>query len=143
MNFDWNSIVLALIGGALIGLAASLLLIFSGRVAGVSGIVFRSLSAKGDRAWRWTFLLGLFAGGFALHLFYPQSVTIPENYHFFQIVLAGLLVGFGSALGNGCTSGHGVCGISRLSMRSILATMSFMASGAIMVFVLRNFFGGL
>src|ERR1700742_116185 len=109
---------LSLLGGALIGASASLLLYLSGRIAGISGIVAGLLRPRaGETAWRAAFVLGLFAGGAIVRAYAPQSfettpVTVP------WIIASGLLVGFGTRLGGGCTSGHGVCGISRLSKRS-------------------------
>ncbi len=135
--------VSAAIGGALIGLAAVLLTLFTGRIAGVSGIFGGCLSFDaGDKGWRIAFIAGLIlaplAGGlvgFALPL--PE---MPASW--IVIVAAGLLVGFGTRLGGGCTSGHGVCGIARLSPRSIVATTIFMATAVVVVAVTRHMFGG-
>lgn len=123
----------ALIGGALIGVAASLLLLGSGRIAGISGILGGLLTpTPGDRLWRALFLLGLLAAGVFGALFAPQLIgSSPRSVP--VLVAAGLLVGIGTRLGNGCTSGHGVCGISRLSPRSIFATVTFIAAGMIVV----------
>lgn len=138
--------VTALIGGALIGLSAALLMLFSGRVAGISGILGDLLLARANyRDWRIAFLGGLVAaplfyalvglvGGFTL----PR----PAMPGWMSVVLGGLLVGFGVRLGGGCTSGHGVCGLARLSPRSIVATMIFMATAAVVVFLLRHGTGG-
>jgi uncharacterized membrane protein YedE/YeeE len=121
--------VSALLGGALIGLAASLLLFFTGRVAGISGIVGGLLRPEpGEGAWRATFIAGLLVGGAALLAFSPASIGVPTR-PFGALAASGLLVGFGARLGRGCTSGHGVCGISRLSPRSLIATATFMATG--------------
>ena len=130
------------LGGILIGTASLLLLAFHGRIAGVSGIVGGLAGAATcDRRWRIAFMIGLVTGGailsFALPSVYPK--TIPELSPL--LLLAGVLVGYGTRLGNGCTSGHGVCGISRFSPRSLLATMTFMTTGAIAVYVLRHILG--
>ncbi len=127
--------IAALIGGAIIGIAVSLMLIFNGRVTGISGIVSGVLTPqKNDAAWRILFLLGLLSGGIILRVVHPESfVSLSNNMTLFDYALAGFLVGFGTLLGNGCTSGHGVCGISRLSMRSMLATVVFIFFGMISV----------
>jgi len=131
-----------LLGGALIGLAAVLLLIANGRIAGVSGIVGGLLALKpGDTTWRVTFVLGLWLGalvyaGIRGELFeFDLQATLPVT------IAAGLLVGFGAQLGSGCTSGHGVCGIARFSKRSTVATLVFMAAGIATVFVTRHVIG--
>src|SRR5690349_8922987 len=106
----------ALSGGVLIGLGASLLLLCNGEIAGISGIFEGLLARKaGDIAWRIAFCLGLLAGGAALLSFYPSAFSLPANRPLASIAIAGLLVGYGARLGGGCTSGHGVCGISRFS----------------------------
>jgi uncharacterized membrane protein YedE/YeeE len=132
----------SLAGGALIGLAASLLLIGLGRVAGISGIVSNALPGKaGDRAWRVTFLLGLVLAGVTAALFAPGAVgDSPRSLG--AVAAAGLLVGLGTRLGSGCTSGHGVCGVSRLSPRSLVATLSFLLSGGLTVALWRWLGGG-
>ena len=120
----------ALIGGAMIGLAAVLLLKFNGRVAGISGIVNGALARQsGDRLWRLLFIAGLVVGGFTYQLATDQPIIMREGFPIAQLVIAGLLVGFGTRLGSGCTSGHGVCGIARLSPRSIVATVVFLGTG--------------
>jgi uncharacterized membrane protein YedE/YeeE len=132
----------SLAGGALIGLAASLLLIGQGRIAGISGIASNALiGKKGDRAWRAAFLLGLALAGFASALLAPASVGHSPR-PLALVVGAGLLVGFGTRLGSGCTSGHGVCGVSRLSPRSLVATLTFLLTGAMTVALMRWFRGG-
>lgn len=118
----------ALIGGSLIGLGALILFIYSGRIAGVSGIVSNALFSARHRQWRIAFLLGLITGPLLLsQLMTDFSYSTPELS--WQVIVAGLLVGLGTAWGNGCTTGHGICGISRLSPRSIVATVIFMAVG--------------
>lgn len=134
----------ALVGGALIGLSASLLLLFNGRIAGISGIAGGVLSSphRAELGWRLTFLGGLVGGGFLLRALWPQVLGAPVVTGAGWVMAAGLLVGFGTRLGNGCTSGHGVCGLSRGSKRSLLATLTFMATGAATVFLVRQVFGG-
>jgi uncharacterized membrane protein YedE/YeeE len=133
----------SLIGGMLIGLSASALLLFDGKIAGISGIVGGILSpAKNDTLWRLLFVVGLLTGGFFFYHISPQSFEIGISRSTGALILAGLLVGFGSRLGNGCTSGHGVCGISRFSKRSILATVTFMATGILTVFIINHLLGG-
>ena len=132
----------ALIGGALIGLAAALMLLLSGRIAGVSGIVGNLLRpAKGDWGWRVAFVAGLVVAPLLVQWATDNPVSITIDSNLALLVSAGLLVGFGTSLGSGCTSGHGVCGISRLSPRSILATVVFMAAGAATVYVMRHVVG--
>jgi uncharacterized membrane protein YedE/YeeE len=127
----------------LIGLSASLLLLFDGKIAGISGIVAGMLSPKkNDTCWRIVFVGGLLTGGLLLQLFAPQSFAIDITRSSGALVLAGLLVGFGTRLGNGCTSGHGVCGLSRGSKRSLIATAAFMATGAATVYVINHLLGG-
>ncbi len=139
---DMSSLIPPLVGGALIGLSASLMLLFNGRVAGISGIVGGLLTpVRGDTAWRVLFFSGLLIGGVLLRLVRPESFGASAEVSAGGLALvagAGVLVGIGSRLGNGCTSGHGVCGISRGSMRSIAATMTFMATGMLTVFVVRH-----
>jgi uncharacterized membrane protein YedE/YeeE len=130
------------IGGALIGLASALLMLFTGRIAGISGIFGESLAiGGGDKGWRFSFILGLViapllsgSAGYPLPL--PR---MPDSW--IVIVAAGLLVGFGSRLGGGCTSGHGVCGIARLSPRSLMATVLFMTTAMMVVAVMRRVIG--
>ncbi len=132
----------ALIGGALIGLAASLLMLFNGRTAGVSGIFEGLLAPKSSEfAWRLMFVAGLAIGGFGWFLASPESFEITLERHWLTVAAAGLLVGFGARLGSGCTSGHGVCGISGLRRRSLLHVVTFILSGAVTV-VFVNQFGG-
>lgn len=138
-----NASLLPLLGGVLIGLSASLLLLFNGRVAGISGIAGGLVApARGEVAWRATFVLGLVGGGVLLSVLFPQLLGAPVVSGAVAPVLAGLLVGFGTRLANGCTSGHGVCGLSRGALRSLVATLTFMATGALTVFVVRHVLGG-
>lgn len=132
----------SLLGGAMIGLAAALLLLANGKVAGVSGILARCLAPeRGDLAWRIAFLCGLPLGAtFVIWLTGdPHGFSISDRFP--VLVAGGLLVGFGTSLGGGCTSGHGVCGLARGSKRSLLATLTFMATGALTVFVARHVLG--
>ncbi|PJG58867.1 YeeE/YedE family protein [Aeromonas cavernicola] len=128
---------LALLGGSLIGLAALLLLLFNGRMAGISSILVGALAQQ--EAWRWLFLLGLAMGAWLAFLLewavLPDLTRLPA---WPLVLLAGLLVGVGTRLANGCTSGHGICGIGRLSARSVIATLTFMISAACTVFVTRH-----
>jgi uncharacterized protein len=129
----------ALLGGILIGLAASALLLFDGRIAGISGIVGGLvLPRRGDVGWRGSFVAGLLAGGVVLRLVHPAAMALSFDIPPVAVVVAGLLVGVGTRVGGGCTSGHGVCGIARGSIRSLAATVTFMATGAITVFVVRH-----
>ena len=125
-------------GGVSIGLAVALLVLFNGRIAGVSGILGGLLQwPKGDAAWRLAFLLGLVAAPAAYSLFAPlPAVRVDAGTA--TLVAAGLLVGLGTRYGAGCTSGHGVCGLSRRSPRSLVATAAFMAAGFVTVFIVRH-----
>lgn len=140
MNLDWNHFTPgpALAGGLLIGLAAGMLVLFAGRIAGISGIVGGLLSSMaGDRAWRLAFLGGLLVSPWIYALLAgPVRPRIDAGWG--TLLLAGLLVGVGTRYGGGCTSGHGVCGLSRVSPRSAVATAAFMATGFATVFVLRH-----
>lgn len=132
-----------LIGGALIGLAASLLLLGSGRIAGVSGIAAGALFGRdaAERSWRRAFVAGLVAAGVPFVLFAPGAIgTSPRSM--LWLAVSGLLVGVGTRIGNGCTSGHGVCGVSRLSPRSLAATALFVATGMVTVALWRLLTGG-
>ncbi len=127
----------ALVGGILIGLAVSLVLLTHGRAAGISGLWAGVLRPSQDRAFRVWFFAGLVATGLAVRFFFPQAFGTGVAAPLGLTVAAGLLVGYGTRLGGGCTSGHGVCGNSRLEVRSIVATITFMLTGAIAVFALR------
>ncbi len=129
----------AFLGGILIGLAVSVMLVFNGRVTGISGIIQGSLFESDGKFWRISLLLGLILGGLTLSILNPELVSQTYTIEKWRYPVAGILVGFGTLLGSGCTSGHGVCGISRLSVRSILATMSFIGFGILTVFILRMF----
>jgi uncharacterized membrane protein YedE/YeeE len=131
----------ALIGGALIGLAATLLYAMLGRIAGVSGIVNSAVDEKADRGWRIAFLFGLVAAASMWLL--GTGVAPRTGFPLPWLITAGLLVGFGTRLGSGCTSGHGICGLSRLSKRSLVAVLVFMGAGFATVYVLRHVAGGI
>lgn len=140
---DYNSWLMSLTGGILIGIAASAMLLYTGRIFGVSGILAGVLlPKKNDIGWRLAALGGLMSAGVLLLLFRPEAIMIANESSYWRYIGAGLLVGFGTQLGGGCTSGHGVCGISRLSPRSIIATLVFMSTGMLMVALLRAI-GGL
>jgi hypothetical protein len=133
----------AAIGGALIGFAAVLLMALNGRVAGVSGIVAGALGplrkeAGGDMSWRLAFVAGLIVAPFVFGLVSDHSVEIAAPHPLWAMALGGLLVGYGTRLGSGCTSGHGVCGVARLSRRSLAATLTFMATSIATVFILHH-----
>lgn len=140
MTVDWNAFTpgAALAGGLLVGFAVAIFLLFNGRIAGISGIVGGLLRpARGDVGWRLAFVLGLVAAPVA----YALVATLPSpriDASYPALVIAGLLVGAGTRYGSGCTSGHGVCGLSRLSPRSLAATLAFMGAGIATVFVLRH-----
>lgn len=140
MTIDWNAFTpwSSLAGGVLIGLAAAVLVLMNGRVAGISGILGGLLrSVHGDRGWRLAFLSGLIGAPLLFALVHPlPAVQVEADYP--TLLLAGLAVGIGTRYGAGCTSGHGVCGLSRLSLRSLAATVTFMAAGFVMVYVVRH-----
>jgi uncharacterized protein len=126
-------------GGVLIGLAVTWMLLFTGRVTGISGIIESTLSRKENSWWRPLFLLGLFFGGLILNFQDSDFFSNTTDRSLPIIIGAGLLVGIGTACANGCTSGHGICGLSRLSKRSMAATMTFMLFGALTVFIYVRF----
>ena len=128
----------ALVGGLLIGTAATALLYLLGRVAGISGILWSAVSGASDNAWRWLFLAGMVAGALLYHWLSGAPYPDPSSLGWHYVLAGGLLVGFGTRLGSGCTSGHGVCGIARLSFRSLVATVTFMTTGMLTVYLLRH-----
>ncbi len=131
----------ALLGGALIGASASLLLVFNGRVAGISSILAGAMHPHDpDARWRWTFLAGLLFGALLLRTFASSAVSAPHT-PIALALLSGVLVGVGTRMSGGCTSGHGVCGISRGSTRSVAATVTFMATGALSTWVVYHLLG--
>lgn len=134
--------VSGLLGGAMIGLAASALLLLNGRIAGISGILGGSLEgSKDDRLWRIFFLIGLVVGPWLVTAVRGRPPEIVMQAPLLILVVAGVLVGFGTRLGKGCTSGHGVCGVARASTRSIVATVVFFLAAAITVFITRHVLG--
>lgn len=141
MTIDWNNFTpwSSLAGGLIIGLASVMFLMFNGRLAGISGIVGGLINPKkGDISWRITFMAGLVLSPLAFSMILPlPKIHISANYC--VVILAGLLVGIGTRYGSGCTSGHGVCGLSRRSPRSIVATIAFMLAGFVTVYVVRHF----
>lgn len=133
----------SLLGGVLIGLGASAMLLLNGKIAGISGILAGVLKpVKGDTLWRVCFLAGLLAGGLLLLEWLPGAFDFGIIRPFPLLAIAGLLVGFGTRLGSGCTSGHGICGVSRLSPRSLVATATFIFTGALVVYLLNHLAGG-
>jgi uncharacterized membrane protein YedE/YeeE len=141
MSLAWSasSVVAALSGGALIGAAASLLLRVNGRIAGVSGILSGLFSREREEVtWRVLFVAGLLVGGALFAILQPAALAVEHPPSARVVVVSGILVGVGTRLSAGCTSGHGVCGISRLSLRSIAATLTFLAAGMITVFFVRH-----
>jgi len=136
--------VASAIGGALIGLSAALFMLWHGRIAGISGILGGLLTAAGraGSGWRLPFLLGLIVGGVVLGQLYPAGFSVDVVRSPAALISAGVLVGWGTQLGSGCTSGHGVCGLARLSPRSLAATLTFMGTGAVTAAVVTHVFGG-
>jgi len=143
MSVDWNAFTpwSALVGGVLIGIAAAMFALLNGRIAGISGVIGGLLKpAPGDVAWRAAFVVGLLSAPLVYSLFavLPElHIAAPSG----TLVLAGLVVGIGTRYGSGCTSGHGVCGLSRLSPRSLVATATFMGAGFVTVYVIRHLLG--
>ncbi|MGJ7566740.1 YeeE/YedE family protein [Variovorax sp. GB1R11] len=143
MSIDWSHFtpLAALAGGVLIGIAAAMFALLNGRIAGISGVLGGLLRpAKGDRAWRIAFVLGL-VGAPALYLLAAALPKPQIDAGYGALILAGLLVGIGTRYGSGCTSGHGVCGLSRMSPRSLVATAAFMGAGFATVFITRHLLG--
>lgn len=140
-DFTHSSYIAGLSGGLLIGIAAALFVLLNGRIAGISGILGGLLQAdKGDKLWRVMFLLGMAAAPYV----YQIAIDLPAatiEAGTVQLIIAGLMVGLGTSYASGCTSGHGVCGISRGSMRSIVATLTFMMAGFITVYLTRHLIG--
>jgi uncharacterized membrane protein YedE/YeeE len=147
MNIDWAHFTpyASLTGGIILGLASAMFILLNGRILGISGILGGLMPPKlSDTWWRIAFLLGLFAAPTVFHAVMPvEWVTAPRiDADVLSVIGAGLLVGIGTRYASGCTSGHGVCGLSRLSPRSLVATLSFMGAGFLIVYVLRHPFQG-
>ena len=144
MQIDWISFtpIPSLLGGMILGIAAALYVLLHGRILGISGIISGLLHPKlSDFAWRVSLVFGLISAPFLAAMFFGIFPVVEIEADWIAIVIAGLSVGFGAQYGSGCTSGHGVCGLSRLSPRSLVATLSFMSAGFIMVFILRHVIG--
>ncbi|MGZ8180809.1 MAG: YeeE/YedE family protein [Methylobacter sp.] len=141
-DFTHSAYIAGLAGGLLIGTAAALFVLLNGRIAGISGILAGLIqTGKGDKIWRMMFVLGLVASPFIYRIASDlPAVTIEAGTG--QLIIAGLMVGLGTSYASGCTSGHGVCGISRGSVRSIVATLTFMMAGFITVYLTRHLLGG-
>lgn len=133
---------IALLGGVLIGLSATVLLAFNGRIAGISGVVNGALSFRANERWRWFFIIGLILGGGLYEYVLASQPTPGSMFSPWMMIIGGLLVGVGTRLGNGCTSGHGVCGLGRLSGRSLFAVVTFLSTAMLTVFVLRHMLPG-
>ncbi|MDD2770387.1 MAG: YeeE/YedE thiosulfate transporter family protein [Methylococcus sp.] len=139
---DAQTFMMPLGGGTLIGLAATGLLYFNGRLAGISNLLSGLMAtASGDRSWRLAFVLGLVAAGLLLLAIYPGAFGTAHR-PYWVLGLGGFLVGLGAQISNGCTSGHGVCGLGRRSLRSLVATLTFMSTGAATVFLFNRLSGG-
>ena len=132
-----NDALNALIGGALIGLASSIILLGLGRITGISGIFAQAIIHFSKETWRYLFIIGLVIGGFVMKALYPSFFEYEITASMGVVLLGGFLVGLGTRIGSGCTSGHGVCGLPRKSLRSLSATAIFMAFGIITVFIMR------
>lgn len=136
------SLFYAFSGGALIGLSASLMILFNGRIAGISGICGGLIRpVRHDWSWRLVFLSGLIGGAFLMDHWLALEVSPQVQTPQVLLIIGGFLVGFGTRLGNGCTSGHAICGIARLSIRSIVATVTFMSTAAVTVYIVRHVVG--
>lgn len=133
--FNWQA---ALLGGSLIGIAATILLLFNGRIAGISGMVNGAISFSREEAWRWVFIVGILLGAAIYEYGLAAAPTPRSTFAPVATILGGLLVGWGTRMGNGCTSGHGVCGLGRLSFRSLVAVITFLITAILTVFIVRH-----
>ena len=134
-EFNWLT---ALIGGGLIGVSATILLAFNGRIAGISGIVNGAIQFAAGEGWRWMFIVGMLAGGALYEYGLAPQPTPTSIFSPWAMIVGGFLVGFGTRMGSGCTSGHGVCGLGRLSPRSLVAVLTFLTTAILTVFVGRR-----
>lgn len=132
VEFNW---ITSLSGGILIGISASLLLLFNGRIAGISGMINGALDWQNREYWRWYFLLGMIVGGFIYEYLSPFPPTPASDFDLIAMIIGGLCVGWGTRMGNGCTSGHGVCGLGRFSGRSLVAVITFLVTAMITVLI--------
>ncbi|MEM7127570.1 MAG: YeeE/YedE family protein [Chloroflexota bacterium] len=139
-EFNWMA---ALIGGILIGISSTMMLAWNGRITAISGMVHMLVTPRaGDINWRWIFLIGMIGGG-ALYEYMLAPTPTPEfGFAPIAMILSGLIVGFGTRMGNGCTSGHGVCGLGRLSLRSLVAVITFLTASIVTVFIIRHLLSG-
>lgn len=137
-DFNWLT---ALIGGVLIGSSATLLLAFNGRIAGISGMINGGITFTKQESWRWIFILGMLLGGVIYEYVLAPQPTPKSTFAPLAMIIGGLLVGFGTRMGSGCTSGHGVCGLGRLSIRSLVAVLIFLSTAIITVFIVRHVLG--
>jgi len=143
MTIDWTSFTPgpALAGGIILGIAAALYVLINGRILGISGILGGLIGPKRtDWLWRASFVLGLLSAPLWGKYVFQMNMTTVIDADYLTLIIAGLLVGFGARYGSGCTSGHGICGLSRLSPRSLLATLTFMGCGFLVVFLIRHWF---
>lgn len=134
-EFNWLT---ALLGGVLIGSSATLLLAFNGRIAGISGMINGAITFTKGEAWRWIFILGMLLGGVLYEYVLPLPPTPKSTFAPLAMIIGGFLVGFGTRMGSGCTSGHGVCGLGRLSTRSLVAVLIFLITAIFTVFIVRH-----
>jgi len=144
MQIDWLSFtpIPSLLGGMILGIAAALYVLLHGRILGISGIISGLLHPRlVDSAWRIALIMGLLTAPFLAALCFDIFPIVEIDSSWIAIIIAGLLVGFGAQYGSGCTSGHGICGLSRLSPRSLVATLAFMGAGFLTVFILRHVIG--
>ncbi len=135
IEFNW---ITGLLGGILIGVSATIVLAFNGKIAGISGILNGALTFKSQEAWRWYFLGGMLIGGAVYEYIVATEPTPQSDLDLVGMIIGGLLVGVGTRMGNGCTSGHGVCGLGRLSLRSLVAVITFLSTAMITVFIIRH-----
>ena len=134
-EFNWIN---GLIGGILIGISATILLAFNGRIAGISGMINSAITFNQKDAWRWLFICGMLLGGVIYEFILAPQPTPTSAFTPLKMIIGGFIVGFGTRMGSGCTSGHGVCGLGRLSVRSLAAVMTFLSTAFVTVFVVRH-----